>query len=136
LPEPRIVGVARFIGTLPNDHEIFGVIYAKELELYHVDPPLGGYRVVAAAQRLHAMRAVVIGDPDPPPPDDPVTTALFGTTGGEGLHIAWSDQLFEAKGRSPARTLADAGYQVRRQGSARVAQWPADFHRPVSPDRE
>ncbi len=127
----HISGVARFVGTIPNDHELFGVIFAKELELYHVDPPLCGYRVVAAAQSLYALRAVRIGDPDPPPPEDPVTTTLFGTTGGEGLHVEWARELFEAQGRSPARALAEAGYHVRREGSPEVAAWPADFHRPV-----
>lgn len=127
----HLSGVARFVGTVRNEHRLFSVIYARELELYHVDPPLCGYRVVAAAQTLYALRAVVVGDPDPPPPEDPVTTTLFGTTGGEGLHVEWGQVLFEAEGRSPARTLAEAGYQVRREGSPEVAAWPADFRRPV-----
>ena len=107
-------GIARFVGTVPNDHEIFRVIYPGDLELYHLDPPLCGYRIVAAAQSIHAMRAQLLGDPNPPPPEDPVSTYLYGTTGGEGLQIEWRHELFKADGRIPTRALADAGYQVRR----------------------
>jgi hypothetical protein len=105
-----ISGVARLLGTLPNDHEIYRVIYPDDLELYQVDPPLCGYRVVAAAQSIYAMRARFIGDPAPP--DDPVSTTLFGVSGGEGLQIEWKQKLLRADGRTPARALADAGYQV------------------------
>lgn len=107
-------GVARFVGKIRNDHEIFRVIYPNDLELYHLDPPLCGYAIVAAAQTIYAMRAQLLGDPNPPPPDDPVSTSLYGTTGGEGLQIVWKDQLFKADGRTPARALGEAGYQVRR----------------------
>jgi hypothetical protein len=107
-------GVARFVGTVPNDHEIFSIRYPDDLELYELDPPLCGYRIVAAAQSMYAMRAAWIGDPDPPPPDDPVSTRLYGTTGGEGLQIVWKDELLKADGRTPARALAEAGYQVLR----------------------
>jgi hypothetical protein len=44
-----------------------------------------------------------------------VSTSLYGTTGGEGLQIVWKDQLFKADGRTPARALAEAGYQVKRR---------------------
>ncbi|MGA8543632.1 MAG: hypothetical protein WB785_00025 [Mycobacterium sp.] len=111
---PGPTGVARFVGTVPNDHEIFGVIYPDDLELYHLDPPLCGYRIVAAAQSIYAMHARLLGDPDPPLPEDPVSTYLYGTTGGEGLQIVWKDELLKADGKIPARALAEAGYQVRR----------------------
>jgi hypothetical protein len=107
-------GVARFVGTVPNNHRIFSIMYPDDLELYHLDPPLGGYRIVAAAQHIYAMSARLMGDPDPPPPEDPVSTFLYGTTGGEGLQIVWKDELLQADGRAPARALAEAGYQVRR----------------------
>ncbi len=110
MSETGISGIARFLGTLPNEHEIFGVIYPNDLQLYQVDPPLCGYRVVAAAQSIHAMRARFIGDPTPP--DDPVSTTFFGATGGEGLRIGWEHQLLRADGRAPDRALADAGYRV------------------------
>lgn len=79
-----------------------------------MDPPLGGYRIVAAAQSIYAMHAQLLGDPNPPPPDDPVSTYLYGTTGGEGLQIVWKEELFKADGRTPVRALAEAGYQVRQ----------------------
>jgi hypothetical protein len=105
-------GVARFIGTVTNSHEIFSLIYADDLELYELDPPLCGYRIVAAAQTSYAMHARYIGDPTPP--DDPVSTSLFGTSGGEGLQIEWRPELFKGAGRAPVRALAEVGYQVLR----------------------
>jgi hypothetical protein len=105
-------GVARFIGTVTNSHEIFSLIYADDLELYELDPPLCGYRIVAAAQTSYAMHARYIGDPTPP--DDPVSTSFYGTSGGEGLQIEWRPELLKADGRAPARALAEAGYQVWR----------------------
>jgi hypothetical protein len=112
MSEPVIFGSARFLGAVPNDHEMFAVIYPNDLELYEVDPPLSGYRVVAAAQSLYAVHVRLPGDPTPP--DDPVSTTLFGTTGGEKLRIEWQHKLFRADGKAPARALADAGYRVRR----------------------
>jgi hypothetical protein len=107
-------GTARFVGTIVNDHEIFSIMYPDDLELYQLDPPLHGYRIVAAAQSMWAMSARVFGDPDPPPPEDPVSTRLYGTTGGEGLQVVWRDELFKADGRVPTRALAEAGYRVWR----------------------
>ena len=104
------VGVARLLGTVPNDHEIFRIMYPEDLLLYQVDPPLCGYRVVAAAQHIYAVRVRFVGDPTPP--DDPVSTTLYGTSGGEGLQIEWKRQLLRADGRSPVRALTDAGYRV------------------------
>ncbi|HEY9304517.1 MAG TPA: hypothetical protein VIO95_09535, partial [Mycobacterium sp.] len=60
------------------------------------------------------MHAQLLGDPNPPPPEDPVSTYLYGTIGGEGLQIVWRAQLLKADGRYPVRALAEAGYQVRR----------------------
>ena len=110
MSEMEISGVARFLGTVPNDHPIFRVMYRDDLELYQLDPPLGGYRVVAAAKSMYAMRVRYVGDPTPP--DDPVSTSLFGATGGEELQIEWKNKLFKADGRAPVRALADAGYRV------------------------
>jgi hypothetical protein len=107
-------GSARFLGTIRNEHEIFRLLYSDELELYQLDPPLAGYRLVAAGQGMWAQRVTVMGDPDPAPPDDPVKTTLFGTTGGESVQIVWQDKLLEVGGRAPARALAEAGYQVNR----------------------
>lgn len=115
MSDSAIRGVARFIGTVRNDHEIFSIMYPDDLELYHVDPPLSGYRIVAAAQSMYAMHARVLGDPDPPPPEDPVSTRVYGTTGGEGLRIEWRHELLRVDGRVPARALAEAGYRVRRR---------------------
>ncbi len=98
-------GSARFLGTIRNDHEIFRLLYSDELELYQLDPPLGGYRVVAAGQGMWAQRVAVMGDPDPAPPDDPVKTTLFGTTGGESLQIVWQDKLLEVGGQGARSSL-------------------------------
>jgi hypothetical protein len=106
-------GSARFVGTIRHDHEIYRVLYSDELELYQVDPPLGGYRLVAAGRGMWAMRMASPDDPDLPP-EDPVRTTLFGTTGGEGLQILWQEKLLEVGGRAPARALAEAGYHVSR----------------------
>jgi hypothetical protein len=110
----RLSGSARFLGTVRNDHEIFSQLYSDSLELYQLDPPLAGFRVVAAGQGMWAMRVAVAGDGEPPPRDDPVMTTLFGTTGGESLQILWQDKLLEAGGRTPARALAEIGYRVLR----------------------
>lgn len=107
-------GVARFFGAVPNDHEIFAIMYPHDLELDQVEPPLCGYRVVAAAQSIWAAQAVLIGDPYPEPLDDPVSTYLYGVSGGEGLQNLWGDALFMANGRVSTRALAEAGYRVWR----------------------
>lgn len=110
MPEQEIAGVARFLGTVPNDHRIFQIMYPDDLELYQLDPPLGGYRVAAAARCVPARRPTYVGDPIPP--EDPVSTYLYGTTGGEGLQIEWKDELLKAAGRAPVRALSEAGYRV------------------------
>ena len=104
MSEREFVGVARLIGSVPNTVSRFAV---GEIELYELDPPLCGYRVVAASKKLWAMRI-----PTPPsPPEDPVSTAFYGVTGGEDLQIVSEHKLTgSAHGRSPARALADAGY--------------------------
>jgi hypothetical protein len=75
------------------------------MELYHLDPPLCGYRVVAASKTLWAMRAHI----PPDPPDDPVSTAFYGVT-GEGLQIDPHKLPASADARSPARALAETRY--------------------------
>jgi hypothetical protein len=113
MSDSAISGSARFVGTIPNDHEIFRLLYSDELELYQVDPPLGGYRVIAAGRGMWAVRVASAADSDLPP-EDPVRTTLFGTTGGESVQIVWQEKLLEVGGRAPARALAEAGYHVRR----------------------
>jgi hypothetical protein len=102
----EFVGVARVIGSVPNTVSRFAV---GEIELYELDPPLCGYRVVAASKTLWAVHI-----PTPPEPEDPVSTAFYGVTGGEELQIVSGRKLpGSADGRSPAGALADAGYRVR-----------------------
>jgi len=81
-----------------------------DVELYHLDPPLHGYSVVAAAQTLWALRAQFIGDPTPP--DDPVSTSVFGVAGGESADVDWHILLYRADGRNVVRTFAEAGYRL------------------------
>lgn len=114
MSEAEMCGVARFLGTVPNDHYVYSVVYPHNLELYQLDPPLHGYQVVAAAQAITAAQAVLIGDPIPEPLDDPVSTVLFGTSGGEKLQIEWKQGLLVAGGRAPVRALTEAGYRVWR----------------------
>ena len=47
MSEREFVGVARLIGSVPNTVSRFAV---GEIELYELDPPLCGYRVVAASK--------------------------------------------------------------------------------------
>lgn len=111
-------GTARFLGTaLDNRSEISKIMAVGDIELYHVDPPLRGYSVVAAEQRIWAVRARFVGDPTPP--DDPVSTSLYGVGGGESAQVEWRSKLHHADGRNVARTLAEAGYRVL--GSAGTA---------------
>ncbi|VBA37045.1 hypothetical protein LAUMK136_01725 [Mycobacterium attenuatum] len=57
------------------------------------------------------MRVFHVDSPEPP--DDPVSTAFYGVA-GEGLHIFKESKLpGSADGRTPARALADLGYEVR-----------------------
>jgi hypothetical protein len=107
MTEHAVSGVARLIGTVPNTLSPFA---RGEIELYEVDPPLGGYRVIAASKTLWAMRIQI----PPQPPEDPVSTAFYGVTGGEALEIVSGQKLpGSADGRTPERALADAGYVVR-----------------------
>ncbi|ARG55412.1 MULTISPECIES: hypothetical protein [Mycobacterium] len=105
--ESELIGTARLIGSVPNT--VAPVFGTGDIELYEVDPPLCGFRVIAASQTLWAIR---IHTP-PTPPEDPVSTALYGVTGGEGLNILAEQNLpGSADGRSPARALAGIGYRV------------------------
>jgi hypothetical protein len=111
--EPVFAGVARLVGSVSTDQDsIPRVLYGEDIELYRLDPPLSGYPVVAAGQSPWAMRASYVGDPTPPEPEDPVSTHLFGTTGGEGLQIQWANKLYRADGKAPARALAELGYRL------------------------
>ncbi|WP_231639687.1 hypothetical protein [Mycobacterium sp. Marseille-P9652] len=102
-----VIGTARRIGSVPNT--VAPLFAVGDLELYEVDPPLCGYRIVAASK---SMWAVSIQSP-PAPPEDPVSTALYGVTGGEALQIVSEHKLpGSADGRSPARALGDMGYRV------------------------
>ena len=80
MSEREFVGTARLVGAVPNTLTPFA---DGELELYQLDPPLCGYRVVAASKTLWAMRIKI----PPEPPEDPVSTAFYGVTGGEGLQV-------------------------------------------------
>lgn len=86
-----------------------------DLQLYHVNPALCGYNVVAASQTLWAMRAQCIypdGRLEPPEADDPVSTELYGVT-GEGLQIDRGQKLpGSADGRNVSRALAGIGYTI------------------------
>jgi hypothetical protein len=107
MSEREFVGVARLIGSVPNTGAPLFV--QGDIELYQLDPPLCGYHVVAAAKKLWAVRVHA----PPEPPEDPVSTALYGVTGGEDLQILWGQKLpGSADGRYPARALADAGYAL------------------------
>jgi hypothetical protein len=48
-----IDGVARQVGSAPNEFDPFAV---GDLEIYRVDPPLCGYRIIAASKSMWAMR--------------------------------------------------------------------------------
>jgi len=106
-----IDGVARHVGSAPNEVDPFAV---GDLEIYRVDPPLCGYRIIAASKSLWAMRAHCI-DADGTvsgPADDPVSTTLYGVA-NEALQVDTSTKLpGSADGRSPARALAAIGYAV------------------------
>ncbi|MHC9296458.1 hypothetical protein ACRCUN_28660 [Mycobacterium sp. LTG2003] len=86
-----------------------------DMQLYHVNPPLCGYNVVAASQTMWAMRAQAIypdGRIEPAEPDDPVSTELYGVT-GEGLQVDTSHKLpGSAEGRSVTRAMAGIGYTL------------------------
>jgi hypothetical protein len=104
-------GTARFVGLAPdNADEILKIMAVGDVELYHVAPPLGGYSVVAAVETMWAMRARFVGDPTPP--EDPVSTRLYGVTGGEAARIESYDELHRADGRNIARTFTEAGYRL------------------------
>lgn len=101
------IGVARRVGSLPNPD-----MFAEgDLELYHVSPPWCGYSVIAASKSLWAVR--VAPADSPAPPEDPVSTTFYGVA-GEGPHIFREAPLpGSADGRTPARALADLGYEVK-----------------------
>ncbi|HWF70902.1 MAG TPA: hypothetical protein VG187_15325 [Mycobacterium sp.] len=104
-------GTARFVGIAPdNANELLKIMAVGDIELYYVDPPLGGCSVVAAVETIWAVRARFAGDPTPP--EDPVSTRLYGVTGGEAARVESYYQLHRADGRNVARTFAEAGYRV------------------------
>ncbi|GBE66363.1 hypothetical protein MFM001_28250 [Mycobacterium sp. MFM001] len=106
MSERRFAGVARLVGSVPNTVDRRFAV--GDMQLYHLDPPMCGYRVVAASQTGWWARS----HHPPDPPDDPVSTTFYGVT-GEGLGIDPHQKLpASADGRSPARALADAGYVV------------------------
>jgi hypothetical protein len=95
MSERKFVGVARLMGSVPNTVDKW--IAVGDMGLYHLDPPLCGYRVVAVSQTIWAMRAHI----PPEPPDDPVSTTFYGVT-GESLQIDPDQKLpASADGRSP-----------------------------------
>jgi hypothetical protein len=104
MTERTFKGFARLIGTVPNTLSPFA---KDEIELYELDPPLCGFRVVAASKTLWAVRIQI----PPEPPEDPISTAFYGVTGGEALQIVSEQKLpGSTDGRSPQRALAEAGY--------------------------
>lgn len=104
-------GTARFVGLAPDNADaVLKIMAVGNVELYHVAPPLGGYSVVAAVETMWAMRARFVSDPTPP--EDPVSTRLYGVTGGEAARIESYDELHRADGRNIARTFAEAGYRL------------------------
>lgn len=132
--DPPNVGVARYVGSVPkasvpNDlDELTSFVEATPLEkrvrrslesyvasrevgdveLYHVDPPLEGFHVIAATQMLWA---ICIGEDGPV--DDPVSTTFYGVSGGESVRIERDHPLTDtADGRNPVNALADLGYVI------------------------
>jgi hypothetical protein len=106
--EAMIDGVARLVGSSPEKVEYF---QRGDLEIYRVDPPLGGYRIVAAAKSLWAMRAQYV-DADGKVHgrnDDPVSTTLYGVA-NEALQVGAGTKIVTADGSYPARALAELGY--------------------------
>ena len=100
---------------MPHTDPVMKIIAVGDMKLYHVNPPLCGYNVVAAAQTMWAMRAQCIypdGRIEPAEPDDPVSTELYGVV-GEALQIDGTGKLpGSAEGRDVARTLAAIGYRI------------------------
>lgn len=90
-----------------------GYFQRGDLEIYRVDPPLGGYRIIAAATSPWAMGAQYI-DADGNVHgrnDDPVSTTLYGVA-SEALQVGEGTRLTTADGSCPARALAEWGYTV------------------------
>ena len=106
-------GIARYVGSVPGDGSVLSrLLDVGDVALYHVQPPLAGYHVVAAAQTSWAVRMRVVGDEGPA--DDPVSTMLFGVDGGEAAQIDRAVPLCDpVNGRTPERALKELGYSVR-----------------------
>jgi hypothetical protein len=107
-----IDGVARLVGSVPNEFDPFAV---GDLEIYRVDPPLCGYRIIAASKSMWAMRAQCVSADGTVsgPADDSVSTTLYGVA-NEGLQVEVTTKLpGTAVGRSSIRALAEIGYTVR-----------------------
>lgn len=105
-----IDGVARLVGSTSDKVEYF---QKGDLEIYRVDPPLDGYRIVAAAQSPWAMHAQYI-DADGKVHgrrDDPVSTTFYGVA-NEALRVGAGTKLTTSDGSHPVRALAELGYTV------------------------
>jgi hypothetical protein len=105
-----IDGVARLIGSSPEKLEYF---QRGDLEIYRVDPPFGGYRIIAAGMSLWTMRAQYV-DADGKVhgrKDDPVSTTLYGVA-NETLQVDAGTKLITVDGSYPPRALAELGYTL------------------------
>jgi hypothetical protein len=105
-----IDGLARLVGLSPEKVEYF---QRGDVEIYRVDPPLCGYRIIAAAMSPYAMHAQYI-DADGKVHgrrDDPVSTTLYGVA-NEALQVDASTKFDSADGSYPKRALAELGYTV------------------------
>jgi hypothetical protein len=102
-----IDGVARLVGFSPDKVDYF---QRGDLEIYRVDPPLGGYRIIAAATSPWAMRAQYVDAEGKVHGrnDDPVSTTLYGVA-DEALQVGVGTS---ADGSYPTRALAELGYTV------------------------
>ncbi|MGA5464929.1 hypothetical protein [Mycobacterium sp. NPDC050041] len=107
------VGIARYVGSVPRNPDDWAALMdAADVQLYRVDPPLTGHRVVAATQSMWAIRLRCVGEDGPD--EDPVSTTIYGVTGGEGVRVDRDRPLAEtADGKCPARALAELGYAIR-----------------------
>ncbi|MBB5164847.1 hypothetical protein [Mycobacterium sp. AZCC_0083] len=94
-----IDGVARLVGLSPEKVDYF---QRGDLEIYRVDPPLCGYRIIAAATSPYAVHAQYI-DADGKVHgrrDDPVSTTLYGVA-NEALQVHPNTKLTSADGSYP-----------------------------------
>jgi hypothetical protein len=80
-----MIDVARLVGSSPEKVHYF---QRGDLEIYRLDPPLGGYRIVAAATYPWAMRAQYVDAEGKVHGrnGDPVSTTLYGVA-NEALQL-------------------------------------------------